>query len=133
MRDRLQAFTMGVPHGYDPTSAEKKAIPIRLRVVSELHAPHEYGPLLTDNPQEETYEREREPMRSGSWVMKVDPDWGVDELRRALYREGGIVPAICLLSFAGKHLDDARRSLRQYGVLYWHEQFPEWPLVVRGG
>lgn len=32
---------------------------------------------------------------------------------------------------AGKHLDDAQRTLEHYGVSYWHSKFPHWPLKIR--
>lgn len=32
---------------------------------------------------------------------------------------------------AGKHLEDAQRTLEQYGIRYWHNKFPHWPLKIR--
>lgn len=34
------------------------------------------------------------------------------------------------LSYAGKKLVDASRTLEHYGVDYWHARFPNWPLVI---
>jgi hypothetical protein len=28
-------------------------------------------------------------------------------------------------------MDDAQRTLEHYGVAYWHEKFPHWPLRIR--
>jgi hypothetical protein len=42
-----------------------------------------------------------------------------------------VLPALCRLSYAGKHMDDAQRTLEHYGVAYWHEKFPHWPLRIR--
>jgi hypothetical protein len=39
-------------------------------------------------------------------------------------------PCVCLCP-AGKHLDDAQRTLEQYGLAYWHSKFPHWPLKIR--
>lgn len=36
-----------------------------------------------------------------------------------------------VLGCAGKHLDDAQRTLGQYGVAYWHRKFPDWPIKIR--
>jgi hypothetical protein len=44
---------------------------------------------------------------------------------------GGVLPALQRLSYAGKHLDDAQRTLEQYGIAYWHAKFPHWPLRIR--
>ena len=40
-------------------------------------------------------------------------------------------PALLRLSYAGKSLDDAQRTLLHYGVVYWHAKFPAWPLRIR--
>ena len=40
-------------------------------------------------------------------------------------------PALLRLSYAGKALDDAQRTLQHYGVAYWHAKFPAWPLRIR--
>lgn len=42
-----------------------------------------------------------------------------------------MLPALQRLSYAGKRLDDAQRTLEQYGVAYWHARFPQWPLRIR--
>jgi len=45
--------------------------------------------------------------------------------------QGGVLPALQRLSYAGKHLDDAQRTLEQYGVAHWHAKFPHWPIKIR--
>ena len=42
-----------------------------------------------------------------------------------------MLPALQRLSYAGKHLDDAQRTLEQYGIDYWHAKFPNWPITIR--
>ena len=42
-----------------------------------------------------------------------------------------MLPALQRLSYAGKHLDDAQRTLEHYGVDYWHAKFPHWPIKIR--
>jgi hypothetical protein len=37
----------------------------------------------------------------------------------------------CIPVCAGKHLDDAQRTLEQYGISYWHAKFPHWPIKIR--
>jgi hypothetical protein len=44
---------------------------------------------------------------------------------------GGVLPALQRLSYAGKALDDAQRTLAHYGVDYWAARFPHWPLTIR--
>lgn len=44
---------------------------------------------------------------------------------------GGVLPALQRLSYAGKRLDDAQRTLEHYGVAYWAAKFPHWPLKIR--
>lgn len=44
---------------------------------------------------------------------------------------GGVLPALQRLSYAGKHLDDAQRTLEHYGVAYWAAKFPAWPIRIR--
>jgi hypothetical protein len=42
-----------------------------------------------------------------------------------------VLPGLQRLSYAGKRLDDAQRTLEHYGIAYWHARFPHWPLVIR--
>jgi hypothetical protein len=44
---------------------------------------------------------------------------------------GGILPALARLSYAGKHMEDAQRTLEHYGVAFWHARFPHWPIKIR--
>ena len=42
-----------------------------------------------------------------------------------------MLPALQRLSYAGKQLDDAQRTLEQYGVAQWAAKVPNWPLKIR--
>jgi len=35
------------------------------------------------------------------------------------------------LAYAGKKLDDSKRTLEHYGVAYWQKKFPDWPVTIR--
>eukprot|EP00879_Flechtneria_rotunda_P026285 GHRR01028018.1.p1 GENE.GHRR01028018.1~~GHRR01028018.1.p1 ORF type:complete len:142 (+),score=15.29 GHRR01028018.1:308-733(+) len=67
----------------------------------------------------------------GPFTIRVSPLMRVEELRNVIRDTGGILPALQKLSYAGKHLNDAQRTLEQYGVAYWHNKFPHWPIKVR--
>jgi hypothetical protein len=67
----------------------------------------------------------------GPFSITVSPKMRVEELRAVIRDVGGILPALQRLSYAGKHLDDAQRTLEQHGIAYWHKKFPHWPIRVR--
>ena len=71
----------------------------------------------------------------GERELEIDiwPSMTVREVRMEIWRAGGVIPALCRLSYAGKNLEDASRSLKMYGIEYWHAKFPHWPLVIREG
>ena len=128
--DRDAAFAAGVPFGSSPAKAAAKGAaasnaspprpPLRLRVVSELHADDEYGP--NTRPDGSRY--------GGEVVIELSPDERVEAVRLAVRDATGVPPALCRLSFAGTRLEDAQRTLGHYGVAYWHAKFPHWPLVI---
>ncbi|KAF6264124.1 hypothetical protein COO60DRAFT_1634562 [Scenedesmus sp. NREL 46B-D3] len=60
-----------------------------------------------------------------------DSEYGSDIAEDGTHSGGPF--AITRLSYAGKHLDDAQRTLEQYGIAYWHRKFPHWPIRVRRG
>ncbi|KIZ05123.1 hypothetical protein MNEG_2834 [Monoraphidium neglectum] len=94
---------------------------ITLTVVSELHDPSEYGSTRGPDGRHS----------GGPFQIAVSPKMRVEELRRIIRDAGGVLPALQRLSYAGKHLDDAQRTLEQYGIAYWHAKFPHWPLRIR--
>ena len=55
----------------------------------------------------------------------------VQDLRLVIKEKGGIIPGLQKLAYAGKKLDDSKRTLEHYGVKYWHDKFPSWPITVR--
>eukprot|EP00879_Flechtneria_rotunda_P010795 GHRR01011280.1.p1 GENE.GHRR01011280.1~~GHRR01011280.1.p1 ORF type:complete len:213 (+),score=48.92 GHRR01011280.1:992-1630(+) len=120
--DRAAAYAAGVPHGYVAPGDRFKGLPtVELRVVSELHDDNEYGADIGPDGNH----------TGGPFTIRVSPLMRVEELRNVIRDTGGILPALQKLSYAGKHLNDAQRTLEQYGVAYWHNKFPHWPIKVR--
>lgn len=120
--DRAAAYEAGVPHGYVAPGDRFKGLPtIQLQVVSELHDDSEYGSDVAADGSHS----------GGPFSITVSPKMRVEELRAVIRDVGGILPALQRLSYAGKHLDDAQRTLEQYGIGYWHNKFPHWPIRVR--
>ncbi|KAL6752517.1 hypothetical protein V8C86DRAFT_2753333 [Haematococcus lacustris] len=121
--DREAAFASGVPHGYvalgtQPPSGSQ----LELWVVSELHSEDEYGAQVDPSTGQHS---------GGAFKIKVDAGIRIEALRNVIRDEGGIIPALQKLSYAGKHLDDSQRTLAHYGVAYWHARFPHWPIKIR--
>eukprot|EP00775_Hariotina_reticulata_P008823 gene8823-9002_t len=120
--DRAAAYAAGVPHGYIAPGDKFRGLPtIQLTVTSELHDDHEYGAEVDDAGSHS----------GGPFTINVSPKMRIEELRNVIRDVGGVLPALQKLSYAGKHLDDAQRTLEQYGVAYWHNKFPHWPLKIR--
>jgi hypothetical protein len=121
--DRDAAFAAGVPFGSAVAHPTKHGSadggggdgnssgrpPLRLRVVSELQSAEE-------------------GFREVNLVLS--PEMTVEAARLAVRDATGVPPALCRLSFAGRRLEDARRTLGQYGLAFWHGKFPGWPLVI---
>ncbi len=121
--DRRAAYAAGVPHGFVAAGERHRGAPtIALRVESELHGADEYGAEVDAATGRHS---------GGPFTVRVSPKTRVEELRGVLRDAGGLLPALQRLSFAGKNLDDAQRTLEQYGVAYWHAKFPHWPLKLR--
>ncbi|KAF8060592.1 ubiquitin [Scenedesmus sp. PABB004] len=158
--DRAAAYAAGVPHGFVAPGDRLAGLPtIELTVVSELvcarRTPASWAPTA-DRPRGAALAPAHElcaaPRRAapqhdaseygarvasdgshsgGPFTVRVSPGIRVEELRAVIRDAGGILPALQRLAYAGKHLDDAQRTLQQYGVAYWHAKFPHWPLTVR--
>ncbi|KAL6752513.1 hypothetical protein V8C86DRAFT_587345 [Haematococcus lacustris] len=95
---------------------------LELWVVSELHSEDEYGAQVDPSTGQHS---------GGAFKIKVDAGIRIEALRNVIRDEGGIIPALQKLSYAGKHLDDSQRTLAHYGVAYWHARFPHWPIKIR--
>jgi hypothetical protein len=120
--DRRIAYETGVPHGYVAPGDKYKDLPtIALTVVSDLHTEAEYGANIDAQGRHS----------GGPFTLHVSPKMRVEELRRVIYEKGGIIPALQRFSYAGKNLEDSQRTLEQYGLAYWHDKFPHWPLKIR--
>ena len=124
--DRAAAVASGIPHCYVPMargikfSSEPK---IKLSVISEIHEDNEYGSIIDTVTNRHS---------GGPFTISVPISVRVDELRLMIRDQGGIIPAICRLSYAGKHFEDGNRNLAHYGVGFWSQRFPHWPLKVIG-
>lgn len=119
--DRLAAYEAQVPHGYTPAGNKYGQSPtIKLWVTSHLHQAHEYGATVEGGRH-----------TGGPFTIDVPVDMRVHEVRCIIYEVGGILPGLQRLVYAGKRMEDPQRTLRHYGVAYWHARFPHWPLVVR--
>lgn len=122
--DRAAAVQAGVPHGYIPrgiAQLESKEPKIELTVISEMHGDDEYGSFVDPATRRHS---------GGSFVVSVPISMRVDELRLVIRDKGGIIPALCRMSYAGKHFEDGNRTLQHYGVGFWHQRFPHWPLKI---
>lgn len=120
--DRRNAYETGIPHGYVAPGDKYKDLPtIELMVVSELHTHDEYGATVDAEGRHS----------GGPFTIKVSPKMRVEELRRIIMDQGGIIPALQRFAYAGKNLEDSQRTLEQYGIAYWHKKFPNWPLKIR--
>jgi len=109
--DREKAHEAGVPHGLKVVMDKFKDQPtIKLLVRSELHKDEEYG---------------------GPFWIEVSPKMRVRDLRRLIQDYCAVPPGSMKLGFAGKRFEDAERTLEHYGVKYWNNKFPDWPLVIR--
>ncbi|KAG2436012.1 hypothetical protein HYH02_011724 [Chlamydomonas schloesseri] len=124
--DRAAAYAAGVPHGYvapgtAPRAAEEDEV-LELWVVSELHDDSEYGGCVDAATGRHS---------GGPFKVTVGAGTRVEQLRLVLRDQGGLLPALQRLSYAGKHLDDSQRTLQHYGIAYWHKRFPHWPIKIR--
>merc|ERR1711959_666978 len=120
--DRKRAYETGVPHGYIPRGNRYQGMPtIKLHVQSEIHEDDEYGARVNQNGKHS----------GGPFVIQVSPKMTVEDLRLEIKDKGGIIPGMQKLAYAGKKLDDPKRTLEHYGVSYWHKKFPDWPITIR--
>jgi hypothetical protein len=122
--DRAAAVVANIPHGYialGGKNLDTNEPMIELTVISEIHEDDEYGSVI--NPVTKKH-------NGGPFVIKVPISMRVDELRRVIRDRGGIIPALCRLSYAGKHFEDGNRTLQHYGVAFWNQRFPHWPLKI---
>mmetsp|Transcript_6266 Transcript_6266/g.15877 ORF Transcript_6266/g.15877 Transcript_6266/m.15877 type:complete len:101 (+) Transcript_6266:498-800(+) len=94
---------------------------IKLTVTSELHDADEYGSNVDSNGKHS----------GGPFDIDVSPKMTIQDLRMVIKEKGGILPGLQRLAYAGKKLDDPKRTLEHYGIAYWHKKFPHWPLTVR--
>jgi len=73
--DRKLAYETGVPHGFVAQTDKYKGLPtIALLVVSELHAPEEYGDKVDEKGRHS----------GGPFVVHVSPKMRIEELRRMI-------------------------------------------------
>ncbi|WZN58590.1 ubiquitin-like domain-containing protein [Chloropicon roscoffensis] len=120
--DRRKAYESGVPHGYVPRGFRYEGMPtIKITVQSELHSSDEYGSKRDQNGRHS----------GGPFAIDVSPKMTVEDLRLVIKEKGGIIPGMQKLAYAGKKLDDPKRTLEHYGIAYWHAKFPDWPITVR--
>lgn len=109
--DRKRAYETGIPHGYVPKGDKYAGLDkVKLKVRSLLHDDEEYG---------------------GPFYVHVSTKMKVCELRGVIKDACGIMPGLQKLAYAGKNMEDSQRTLEHYGVKYWHEKFPEWPVTIR--
>ena len=130
--DRRKAYESGVPHGYVPRGFKYEGMPtITLKITSELHTDDEYGTNIDRNGKHS----------GGSFAVEVSPKMTIEDLRLVIkvsvvvslrvfflfyikykiclqiksnYQEkGGIIPGMQKLAYAGKKLDDPKRTLEQ--------------------
>lgn len=94
---------------------------ITLWVTSHLHDSSEYGSTVDESGNHS----------GGPFQIQVCPDMRVHEVRNIVYKVGGILPGLQRLVYAGKRMEDPQRTLKHYGVAFWHTHFPNWPIVVR--
>ena len=109
--DRKKAFEAGIPHGEYVYRERYGDCPIiNLLFVSELHTDSEYG---------------------GPFLIRVPSKIRVSDLRDHIRDRCGIMPGLMKLSYRGANLEDESRKLEHYGVRYWSQKFPDWPLRIR--
>ena len=119
--DRQAAYESGVPHGYVPKGDKYRGTPtVRIQVRSEIHSDAEYGEKVDRNGNHS----------GGPFFIEVSTKMTVEDLRNVIRDQGGIIPALQRLSYAGKQFHDSKRTLEHYGVAYWSRKFPHWPLTV---
>ncbi|KAK9868405.1 hypothetical protein WJX84_002515 [Apatococcus fuscideae] len=119
--DRKLAYKRGVPHGYVPPGDKYAGLPtISILIASDLHTPDEYGNAGASGKH-----------TGGPFRVSVSPTMRIEDLRKVIWKEGGVLPGLQKLSYAGKNLEDAQRTLQHYGVEYWWRKFPDWPLKIR--
>ncbi|KAK9832968.1 hypothetical protein WJX74_003142 [Apatococcus lobatus] len=119
--DRRLAYESGVPHGYVPPGDKYAGLPtMSILVSSDLHTEEEYGKKQASGKH-----------TGGPFMIDVSPKMRIEDLRKVIWREGGILPGLQKLSYAGKNLEDSQRTLQHYGIEYWHRKFPEWHLKIR--
>merc|ERR1711933_568131 len=120
--DRRKAYETGVPHGYVPRGFKYQGMPtITVNIKSELHTNDEYGTHVDENGKHS----------GGPFSIEVSPKMTIEDLRLEIKAKGGIIPGMQKLAYAGKKLDDPKRTLEHYGIAYWHAKFPSWPITVR--
>jgi hypothetical protein len=120
--DRKKAYESGVPHGYVPRGFKYEGMPtIKINVTSELHTSDEYGAQVNQDGKHS----------GGPFSVDVSPKMTVEDLRLQIKEKGGIIPGMQKLAYAGKKLDDPKRTLEHYGIAYWHKKFPDWPITIR--
>ncbi|GMH32680.1 hypothetical protein BSKO_00514 [Bryopsis sp. KO-2023] len=105
--DRQKAYECGVPHGYVAPGNKYKDLPtIELTVVSLLHDDTEYGDQVDSEGRHS----------GGAFKIRVSPKMRISDLRNVIRDEGGILPALQKLSYAGKYMNDSNRTLEQKGL-----------------
>lgn len=110
-KDRKRAYETGIPHGHVPKGEKYAGLPtIHIKVRSLLHEDEEYG---------------------GPFYIDVSTKMKVEDLRGVIKDKCGIMPGLQKLAYAGKNFEDSQRTLEHYGVKYWHEKFPDWPITIR--
>eukprot|EP00899_Mesostigma_viride_P015035 jgi/Mesvir1/23532/Mv18233-RA.1 len=65
--------------------------------------------------------------------VELSPRMTTHDVRCAIRDATGIMPGVMKLSYAGKMMDNSNATLLQYGVPFWHEQFPDWPITLNEG
>lgn len=74
--DRQKAYETGVPHGYVAQGDKYNGLPtIALPVISDLHAPDEYG---------EKVDKRTGRHSGGPFVLHVSPKMRIEELRKVI-------------------------------------------------
>jgi len=102
--DRKTAYETGVPHGYVPRGFKYQGMPtITVNIKSELHTNDEYGTHVDENGKHS----------GGPFSIEVSPKMTIEDLRLEIKAKGGIIPGMQKLAYAGKKLDDPKRTLEQ--------------------
>lgn len=79
------------------------ALPLHLLTITQ-HDANEYGENVDSTTGQHS---------GGPFTIDVSPSVRVEELRRIIRDRGGIIPALQRLSYAGRNLEDAQRTLEQ--------------------